>query len=93
MWDVTFHTSRKGPNLKNKEIFKILGILKNFLKPNLVQRQSRLKSYPIRLIRLRSLDNETNGYKKSTESRDGIHETHSWMQFIGPWTKWRYFGI
>jgi hypothetical protein len=31
------------------------------------------------------VDIESKGYKKSKDNGDGIHETHSWIKFTGPY--------
>jgi len=41
-------------------------------------------SYSIAFMRLWNLDIETKECKKTKDSRDDIHETHSTIHFIGP---------
>jgi len=50
-----------------------------------------LKVYTILTIASPLYGCETRGYKETKASRDGVHETHSRIQFIRPYKKCRYY--
>jgi hypothetical protein len=77
---------RKRHTLRYKKVVTSTGSLEKWSDFKFSPLQSGLEVYDILAV-IFYMPLEIKGYKKTKDSRDEIHETHSGMQFIRPQEK------